>query len=206
MRTWQRVERRFRDGHAERWWAAELTLFGYCPGKPVRAACATTDRRTLPELSTWYLSTNLPVGQAPLAEVVRLYGLRNWIEQGYKQMKDELGWADFMVRSDRAIRRHWALVCCAFAFCWWHEAVEVRLHEQAVSSPARKKNRASAHPMLLATPAARGAFVAGPGTVAALLLARILQHAPAARTRRAGHVPDGRMRHQPLSPVLTNYR
>ena len=25
-------------------------------------------------------------------------------------MKDELGWADFMVRSDRAIRRHWALV------------------------------------------------------------------------------------------------
>ncbi len=29
------------------------------------------------------------------------------MEQRYKQMKDELGWADFMVRSDRAIRRHW---------------------------------------------------------------------------------------------------
>ena len=38
---------------------------------------------------------------APLAEVVRLYGLRHWVEQGYKQMKDQLGWADFMVRSDR---------------------------------------------------------------------------------------------------------
>jgi hypothetical protein len=24
----------------------------------------------------------------------------------YKQVKQELGWADFMVRSDRAIRRH----------------------------------------------------------------------------------------------------
>jgi hypothetical protein len=23
------------------------------------------------------------------------------------------------VRSDRAIRRHWELVCCAFCFCWW---------------------------------------------------------------------------------------
>ncbi len=23
-----------------------------------------------------------------------------------------------MVRSDRAIRRHWQLVCCAFSFCW----------------------------------------------------------------------------------------
>jgi len=28
------------------------------------------------------------------------------------------GWADFQVRSDRAIRRHWTLVCCAFSFCW----------------------------------------------------------------------------------------
>jgi hypothetical protein len=49
---------------------------------------------------------------------VRLYGLRNWVEQGYKQVKGELGWADFQVRSDRAIRRHWTLVCCAFSFCW----------------------------------------------------------------------------------------
>ena len=40
------------------------------------------------------------------------------MEQGYKQLKQELGWADFMVRSDQAIRRHWHLVCCAFSFCW----------------------------------------------------------------------------------------
>jgi SRSO17 transposase len=119
LRTWREVIRRFRDGHTERWWAAELTLFGYVPDRPVRAICATTDRRALPDLSTWYLTTNLP---SPLTQIVRIYGLRNWVEQGYKQMKDELGWADFMVRSDRAIRRHWTLVCCAFAFCWWHHA------------------------------------------------------------------------------------
>ncbi len=53
---------------------------------------------------------------------MRLYGLRNWVEQSYKQMKDELGWAGFMVRSDRASRRHCTLVCCAFAFCWRHAA------------------------------------------------------------------------------------
>jgi hypothetical protein len=29
--------------------------------------------------------------QANLAEVVRLDGLRNWVEQGYKQVKGELG-------------------------------------------------------------------------------------------------------------------
>jgi hypothetical protein len=84
---------------------------------------ATTDPARLPGHSSWYLLTNLPRPasrrgqQANLAEVVHLYGLRNWVEQGYKQVKGELGWADFQVRSDRAIRRHWALVCCAFSFC-----------------------------------------------------------------------------------------
>jgi hypothetical protein len=90
---------------------------------------ATTDPATLPKLTTWYLVTNLArpgrrrrarrsSAPADLAEVVRLYSLRNWVEQGYKQVKGELGWADFQARSDRAIRRHWQLVCCAFSFCW----------------------------------------------------------------------------------------
>jgi hypothetical protein len=56
---------------------------------------ATTDRDALPALSTWYLTTNLSVAEAPLAEVVRLYGLRVWVEEGYKRVKGELGWADF---------------------------------------------------------------------------------------------------------------
>ena len=46
--------------------------------------------------------------------------MRHWIEQSYKQVKDELGWADFQVRSDTAIRRHQTLVNCAFSFCWDH--------------------------------------------------------------------------------------
>jgi hypothetical protein len=49
---------------------------------------------------------------------VRIYGIRNWIEEGYKQVKDELGWADFQVRSDTAIRRQQTPVNCAFSFCW----------------------------------------------------------------------------------------
>jgi hypothetical protein len=43
--------------------------------------------------------------------------LADLVEESYKRMKDELGWADFIVPSDRAIRRHWAAACCAFAFC-----------------------------------------------------------------------------------------
>jgi hypothetical protein len=126
---WTPVERRFRGGQTQTWYAADLTFSGYGPERLVRLVVATTDPATLPAISTWYLTTNLPRpgssravdpphAPADLTEIVRLYGLRNWVEQGYKQVKQELGWADFMVRSDRAIRRHWQLICCAFSFCW----------------------------------------------------------------------------------------
>jgi hypothetical protein len=38
--------------------------------------------------------------------------------QSCVRLKQELGWADFMVRADQAIRRHWHFVFCAFSFCW----------------------------------------------------------------------------------------
>lgn len=58
-----------------------------------------------------------PHPPADLAALVRIYALRSWIEQGYKQVKDELGWADFQIRSSLAIRRHQTLVMAAFCFC-----------------------------------------------------------------------------------------
>jgi len=127
---WTPITRRFRDGHTQTWWAADASLpaAGWGPDRRIRLVVATTDPATLPKLTTWYLVTNLPrpagrrrpaaFAPADLAEVVRLYSLRNWVEQSYKQVKHELGWADFQVRSDRAIRRHWQLVACAFSFCW----------------------------------------------------------------------------------------
>ena len=102
---------------------------GWGPDGARRLVVATADPAALPGKATWYLVTNLarpggpreddsPWPAAPLAEIVRIYGLRHWVEQSYKQVKDELGWADFQVRSDIAIRRHQVLVNCAFSFCW----------------------------------------------------------------------------------------
>lgn len=126
---WRPVVRAFRDGHTETWWAAELVYGPYGPERAVRRMVATTDPARLPAASTWYVETNLPapgsskartspLRAAPLAEVIRLYGLRGWVEQSYKQLKNELGWADAMVRGDVALRRHWLLIFCAFTFCW----------------------------------------------------------------------------------------
>lgn len=190
--AWQAITRSFRDGHQERWWATELTLFGYGPNRPVRAICVTMDPRTLPDKETWYLTTNLTGEQAPLAEIVRLYGLRVWVEESYKRMKDELGWADFMVRNDRAIRRHWALVCCAFTFCWWHDAYRSRLNDfktqLSATSPTsqtqrvRKKNPAGTMASALsklAPDATQRTRMVDADTLAHSLLAGILRQAPA---------------------------
>jgi hypothetical protein len=127
---WIKVVRSFRDGHEETWWALEVDVGPYGPERTRRAVVATTDPEELPEKATWYLVTNLPapgsgraeesdLTAADLSEIVRLYGLRMWVEQSYKQVKHVLGWSDYQVRSDIAIRRHWELVCCAFTFCWW---------------------------------------------------------------------------------------
>jgi len=197
---WTPVTRRFRDGHAETWWAADASLpaAGWGPDRRLRLVVATTDPATLPKLSTWYLVTNLPrpgprrasaFAPADLAEVVCLYGLRNWVEQGYKQVKHELGWADFQVRSDRAIRRHWQLVCCAFSFCWqaWfaeHPAQPAAAEPAAAPTGAARGERTGqprrpAHGGLLAGDAAPGARLADPLGRAGALVAGVVERAPA---------------------------
>jgi hypothetical protein len=197
---WRRIQRRFRDGHTETWWAADARLGGWGPDRRLRLVVATTDPARLPGHSSWYLLTNLPrpairrAQQANLAEAVRLYGLRNWVEQGYKQVKGELGWADFQVRSDRAIRRHWTLVCCAFSFCWQafladHPTLPVPPDSQAAPTVARGAQpgghrRRTRRQELLAGGVAGGPGLADPLERVGALLAVVVASAaaPAAAT------------------------
>jgi hypothetical protein len=234
---WTPGVRRFRDGHAETWWAADVRYGPYGPDQPVRVVVATTDPATLPPLTTWYLATNLPrpgaphadaapFGPADVAEIVRLYGLRNWVEQGYKQLKQELGWADFMVRSDQAIRRHWHLVFCAVSFCWraWFTTgpptdpgtapdpadTASSPNPDTTSAPARGENGAGADwpaaPGLLAADAPSRPRLAGSVDVPLALLARLVERAPASGAAGAPRLGRTRPSARPLSPQLTNYR
>jgi hypothetical protein len=96
---WVEVVRTFRDGHEESWWALEVEAGPYGARRAQRALVVSTDPGELPDLGTWYLVSNLPhpgsreraweegaLAAADLAEVVRLYGLRMWVEQSYKQV------------------------------------------------------------------------------------------------------------------------
>jgi SRSO17 transposase len=191
--AWRRIKRRFRDGHGETWWAAELAFLQFGPRGALRALCVTTDRRRLPSQTTWYLSSNLR--GASLEEITQLYAWRNWTEDGYKRVKRELGWADFQVRGDTAIRRHWALVCVAFSFCWWQAAREGRLTAPRPGGGGSKPARAGrAGPgekwppeavSLLADGAASGAGLAGTFPLADALLEGLGAGAATARTRDA---------------------
>jgi SRSO17 transposase len=193
--AWRPVERPFRDGHTTTWWALEGAAGPYGPERGRRLVIATPDPATLPEPATWYLETTLPLAAAELAEIVQLYGLRNWVEQQYKHIKHSLGWSQYQVRSDRAMRRHWALVQCAFAFCWWAET-----RTPPAARPAETGGPGAAAPAaarggkgesggrdgvpllpavaLLAAGAAAGAGLVGTGPDAVALVARLVVRPP----------------------------
>jgi hypothetical protein len=162
-----------------------------------RLVVATADPATLPPKATWYLVTSLPRPGGPretdsphpaagLAEIVRIYGIRNCIEQSYKQVKDELGWADFQVRSDIAIRRHQALVNAAFSFCWNAWFADTPAPEDPAPprpQPGRGERGATRRltpAAVMAAGAARGTRLAFPPDRAAALVAGMVRQGPAA--------------------------
>src|SRR5258706_6153375 len=206
---WVPITRTFRDGSTQDWWALEIVAGPYGSDKTERAVVATTDPQTLPDLTTWYLVTNLPapttcpvtaqqLAPANLEEVIRLYGLRMWVEQSYKQVKHALGWSQYQVRSDQAIRRHWQLVCCAFSFCWYHAShpsasatqeaqapsePEAPLHSSVPAAAAgtgekNQRGKRGAATSILAAGVAGSARLVGALDHAAALLERLVATAP----------------------------
>nr|WP_220209512.1 hypothetical protein [Reticulibacter mediterranei] len=123
-----------------------------------------------------------------MEEVVRLYGLRMWVEESYRQVKHALGWSEYQVRSDQAMRRHWQLVCCAFSFCWYHQAHAFAAEPLTVptQSPPQASERQKAGEKksgrtatgLLAQSAASGSRMARTLDLAPEVLARVVATSP----------------------------
>jgi hypothetical protein len=97
------VTRTFRDGHAETWFAADATLGWWGPDGARRLVVATADPATLPRKATWFLVMNLPRPGGPreagsphpaagLAEITRIYGIRNWIEHQVRRRDSWYRW------------------------------------------------------------------------------------------------------------------
>jgi hypothetical protein len=116
-RAWQRTVRLDSHGKELVRYVAELELGNvYGPTGPVRLVAATLDPSKLDPDNTWYLATSLSLQEASPELVYEIYRLRDWIEHYYKPAKHELGWADYQMRPEQAIVRHWHLVMLAFTF------------------------------------------------------------------------------------------
>jgi len=119
---WHPYERVFSDGKRELRYIREI-IFGQRRAQQFWEL--TTDPNTLPKNATWSVMTHIP--NLKYHQVGNLYGLRNWIEYGLKQSKNELGWADFRVTNYRQIERWWEMVMSAYLL--------VSLHTNALHQP-----------------------------------------------------------------------
>lgn len=82
---WRTFDRIFSDSSKQTRYIQEI-VFGR--RREVQYWLITTDPDKLPENSTWYVMTK--ISGVKFKEVGNIYGLRNWIEYGLKQSKNEL--------------------------------------------------------------------------------------------------------------------
>jgi SRSO17 transposase len=106
---WRPFERVFSDGTTQPRYIRE-TIYG--TRRSVRYYQITTDPNTLPSETTWDLMTNQP-GKIE-DSVGNTFGLRTWIEYGFKHAKDDLGWTDYRVTEYATIERWWESVMSAY--------------------------------------------------------------------------------------------
>ncbi|MEQ8466995.1 IS701 family transposase [Coleofasciculus sp. E1-EBD-02] len=117
----RRVDRIFSDGKKQVRYIREVI---YGKKRKQRYWEITTNTETLPKNETWNVMTKVP--NIKYDEVGNLYGLRNWVEYGLKQKKNELGWADFRLTSYSEIEKWWEIVCSAYLL--------VSLHSQKLAT------------------------------------------------------------------------
>jgi len=85
---WQSFKRIFSNGKTEQRYIQE-TIFGR--RLQWRYWTLTNDPVALPDNSTWHVMSHLQGKSDHFDQIGNLYGLRTWIEYGFKQCKDKLG-------------------------------------------------------------------------------------------------------------------
>ncbi len=97
---WCKFERTFSNQKSETRYIREII---YGKKRAITYWEITTDPETMPENSTSFVMTNL---QGNLKKILGdLYGLRTWVEYGFRQCKQELGWTDYRFTNFQHIER-----------------------------------------------------------------------------------------------------
>ena len=137
---WCKFERTFSDQKSEIRYIREIIY-----GKRNKRTYweITTDPKTMPENSTSFVMTNLQLSRSKMKKQLgNLYGLRTWVEYGFRQCKQELGWTDYRFTNYQEINKWWEIIfsaywmvsCSSKIFCGLNQSQSLSTKIQAQKS------------------------------------------------------------------------
>jgi SRSO17 transposase len=129
---WCKFERIFSDQKSETRYIREIIY-----GKRNKRTYweITTDTETMPENSTSFVMTNIQVSRSKMKKTLgNLYGLRTWVEDGFRQCKQELGWTDYRFTNFQEINKWWEIIFSVYWMISSHSKVFCNLNESLALS------------------------------------------------------------------------
>ena len=137
---WCKFNRIFSNGELENRYVREI-IFGHRSTKTYWEI--TTDPEIMPETSTSFVMTNLTDNRREVKKTLgNLYGLRTWVEYGFRQCKHELGWTDYRFTNFKESERWWKIIFCVYKMISLNSQV-LELPNSVEPRDAESKNPAS---------------------------------------------------------------
>ena len=128
---WCKFERIFSDGTSETRYIREI-IFGKRGYRTYWEI--TTDTETMPENSTSFVMTNLQKTRSKMKKILgNLYGLRTWVEYGFRQCKQELGWTDYRFTNFEEINKWWEIIMSAYLMISLNTQVFLSLNSSSLT-------------------------------------------------------------------------
>jgi len=132
---WSPFERRFSNRKSEIRYIREII---YGKKRAITYWEVTTDPETMPENSTSFVMTNL---QGNLKKTLGdLYGLRTWIEYGFRQCKQELGWTDYRFTNFQHIEKWWEIIFSVYTMISLNSQAFLSSNQSHLIKPEIKEN------------------------------------------------------------------
>ena len=89
----------------------------------------------MPENSTSFIMTNPQETRNKMKTTLgNLYGLRTWVEYGFRQCKQELGWTSYKFTDFREINKWWEIIFSAYSMISSHSQAFSNLNQSSALS------------------------------------------------------------------------
>ena len=99
----------------------------------------TTDPKTIS-----FVMTNIQLSRNKMKKTLgNLYGLRTWIEYGFRQCKQELGWTDYRFTNFQEINKWWEIIFSAYWMVSSHDQIFCDLNQSQVLSNSNLRSQES---------------------------------------------------------------